>query len=463
MSSKDLTVGSIPHHVRDLTLPASIGLFFQTMYNTVDTYYAGAHSKTALAAVGFSFPVFLLIIAASSGLSRASAGLISNALGAKNEANKNRYIAQGMSIGLFLSAVLVIIGLTVSQPIFKTMGADGELLRLAQAYIQPIFLGTGFFIFASLCNAILSSDGDTKTYGIVLVIGFFLNLIFDPWFMKGGLGIPALGVAGIAWATVLIQFFGCVFLLWTVWRRGLLDLSEPKAFVPDLVTWREIVWQALPATFNLISISISFFTINLFLKHFGESAIAAYTATIRIEQVALIPTFGLYAAIMALVGQNNGAQKYDRIYQTMRWCAGIGVGAASFMAGLMFIFSPQLMRLFTDDKEVIHLGVICLTIIAPILWTYILSATHIAMLQALKRPAYGFFEAITRKVILPIPILWLLIIYFNKDIDWIWYCNAGINLVMTAVTVFYARSVLHRLANETNSQTVGGSASESTT
>jgi len=375
------------------------------MYNTVDTYYAGAHSKTALAAVGLSFPVFLLIIAASSGLSRGSAGLISNALGAKNEADQKRYISQGMSIGLFLSVVLAIVGLWVSKPIFQAMGADGEFLSLAQAYIQPIFLGTGCFIFASLCNAILSSSGDTKTFGIVLIIGFFLNLIFDPWFMKGGFGV-----------------------------------------IPDLATWREITWQALPAAFNLFSISIGFFTVNWFLKHFGESAIAAYTATVRIEQIALIPTFGLYASIMALVGQNNGAQKYDRIYETMRWCVGIGVGAAMFMGGLMFIFAPQLMGLFTDDPEVIELGVICLAIIAPILWTYILSATHIAMLQALKRPAYGFFESITRKIILPIPILWFLVIYLGKDIDWIWYCNVAIQLVVVTVTVLYARSVLRKIA-----------------
>ena len=150
---------------------------------------------------------------------------------------------------------------------------------------------------------------------------------------------------------------------------------------------------------------------------------------------------------MALVGQNNGAMKTDRIYEAMRWCAGLVVGTAILSGGLMFVFSPQLMRLFTRDEEVIRLGVVCLTIIAPILWTYILTATHIAMLQALKRPAYGFFESITRKIILPIPILWLLIVWAAKDIQWIWYCNVAVQFVMTTITVIYSRWVLRKIAD----------------
>ena len=446
MKTKDLTSGSIPRHVADLALPSSIGLFFQTMYNNVDTYYAGQESSTALAAVGLSFPVFLLVIAASSGLSRGGAGLISNAIGAKLVNDQRRYIAQSLSLGLVLSIVLAIVGLFISEPIFRFLGAEGEYLRLAKSYINPIFLGSMFFIVSSLSNAILSSSGDTKTYGVVLIIGFFLNLVLDPWFMKGGFGLPAMEVAGIAWATVVIQMLSSVYLFSTVVRRGLLDIGDLKSLLPDFKTWWEISVQALPATFNIMSIAIGFFAINWFLKHFGESAVAAYTVTTRVEQIALMPTFGLYAAIMALVGQNNGAGKLDRVRETMRFCNMIGFTVNVVMASLMFIFSPQLMAIFTDDEDVIRLGVICLNVIAPIHWSYIMTSTHMAMLQAIKRPGYAFIESITRKIILPLPILWFLVIYLGKDIEWIWYCNAAINIVMTAITITYARWVLNRMS-----------------
>ena len=331
------------------------------------------------------------------------------------------------------------------------MGAEGEYLKVAKSYITPIFIGSVFFIMAGLSNAILSSSGDTKTFGIVLIVGFFLNLILDPWFMKGGYGVPAMGVAGIAWATVVIQALGSIYLVTTVVKRGLLDIRDVRAMIPDLKTWKEIAVQALPATFNVLSISIGFFTVNWFLQHFGESAVAAYGVTTRIEQIALMPTFGLYAAIMAMVGQNNGAKKIGRVRETMWFCNSVGFGMNIAASALMFIFSPQLMALFSDDPDVIRQGVICITIIAPIQWSYIMSATHIAMLQALKKPSYGFFESITRKIILPVPILYWLIILNSKDIEFIWYCNAIINVVMTAITVTYARWVLKRISDDCES------------
>ena len=448
MNTKDLTTGAIPIHVRDLALPASIGLFFQTMYNVVDTFYAGQVSETALAAVGLSFPVFLLVIAAMSGLSRGSAGLISNAIGAKAVEDQHRYIAQSLSLGIFLSVVLAGVGLLVADPIFRFLGAEDEFLEMALNYITPIFLGTLFFIVSGVSNAVLTSSGDTKTFGGVLIVGFFLNLILDPWFMNGGYGLPAMGVAGIAWATVLIQFLGSIFLFSTVVRRGLFETANFGKLAPDFVTWREIAVQALPATFNVMSIAIGFFAINWFLERFGVEAVAAYTATTRIEQIALMPTFGLYAAIMAMVGQNNGAGDLGRVRETMAFCNKVGIAVNLVMAALMFIFSRQLMDIFTDDENVIEYGVTCLNIIAPIHWSYILSATHIAMLQALKRPTYGFFEAIVRKIILPLPILWWLIVLQGKGIEWIWYCNAAINVVVTAVTVAYAYSLLSALEKE---------------
>lgn len=416
------------------------------MYNVVDTYYAGQVSETALAAVGLSFPVFLLVIGASSGLSRGSAGLVSNAIGAKAVDDQRRYISQSLSLGLFLSIALTIIGLLISGPIFRFLGAEDEFLALAIAYIRPIFLGTLFFIISGVSNAILTSSGDTKTYGSVLIVGFFLNLILDPWFMHGGFGLPAMGVAGIAWATVLIQLLGGAYLFSVVVRRGLLEVVNLSSFTPDLKTWWEIAVQALPATFNIVSIAIGFFAVNWFLERFGVEAVAAYTATTRIEQIALLPTFGLYAAIMALVGQNNGAGKIGRVRQTMQYCITLGVSVNLVMAGLMFWFSPQLMGIFTNDAKVIDYGVRCLNVISLIHWSYILSAIHIAMLQALKRPTYGFFESVTRKITLPLPILWLLIVQWNYDIDWIWYSNAAINVVMTVGTVYYAWRVLDLLS-----------------
>jgi len=112
---------------------------------------------------------------------------------------------------------------------------------------------------------------------------------------------------------------------------------------------------------------------------------------------------------------------------------------------LIFIFSRQLMRVFTADVDVIDIGVVCLRIIMVVQWSYVMTSTHLAMLQAVKRPMYGFFESASRKVLLPLPFFWLFVFHLGWDIKYVWYSIAGTNVFMTIVTVVYAQSILRKL------------------
>jgi len=149
------------------------------MYNVVDSFYAGRISTQALAALGFSFPVFLLVIAASGGLSRGASALIANAIGSREHEKQLNYISQSLSLGGLVSVLMTVIGIIIARPLFELLGASGGTLEDAREYMNPIFIGAIFFVLTSLCNAILIASGDSKTYGKVLVVGFFLNLILD--------------------------------------------------------------------------------------------------------------------------------------------------------------------------------------------------------------------------------------------------------------------------------------------
>ena len=125
------------------------------MFNVVDSFYAGKISTDALAALALSFPLFLGIIAVSSGLSRGCSALISNAIGAGDRDRQRRFIAQGFSIGVLASIFVTVAGVFLSRSVFKLLGAEGEYLELAMAYMIPVFLGSSFFVIVNLCNAIL--------------------------------------------------------------------------------------------------------------------------------------------------------------------------------------------------------------------------------------------------------------------------------------------------------------------
>ena len=175
---------------------------------------------------------------------------------------------------------------------------------------------------------------------------------------------------------------------------------------------------------------------------------AAFGVTTRIEQIGLLPTFGLSSAIMALVGQNNGAQLFGRIRLTMKSAIIAGQVLNGTTSIIMFFFARPLMQIFTDDEEVIQLGVNCLYVIAPIQWSYVLTAAHLNMLQAMKRPMYGFYEAMLRKVILPAPLFWLFVSYWAMPVEWVWYSVAVTNVLMTIVTVVIGQRVLASLPRD---------------
>ncbi|MEM7783445.1 MAG: MATE family efflux transporter [Planctomycetota bacterium] len=445
MSALDLTHGSVGRHVRDLAAPASIGWFFQTMYNVVDSFYGGRISTQALAAMALSFPVFLMMIAAASGLSRATSALVANAIGEHDDDKKNRLILQAASLGLWITIGLTTFGLAVQRPLFEVLGATGDYLELSVDYMTPIFLGSIFFVGTGLCNSILVAHGDSKTFGMVLIAGFFLNLIFDPWFLYGGYGVPAMGLAGIAWATVIIQSFGFMFMVSTVLRRRLVTLESSTELIPDLAVYKDLLVQGIPASFNTLSVAIGFFSTTYFLQVYGDATVAAFGVTTRIEQIALLPTFGLSTAIMALVGQNNGARKYDRIRQTMKVCILAGFALALLTSTIIFIFAESVFGLFTEDPEVLEIGVYYARIMMTIQWAFVMTSAHIAFLQAIKRPMYGFFETIFRKLIIPIPMIYAVVILWKWPVEYVWYSMVITVLVMTAVTVLYAQTKLRTI------------------
>ncbi|MCG8527766.1 MAG: MATE family efflux transporter [Opitutales bacterium] len=444
MSSPTLTQGPIGPHIRKIALPMSIGFFFNTMYNVVDSFYAGQISTQALAAMALCFPVFFIIIALSEGVSRGSSALIANSIGAEDREKESAFTSQVFSLGFFFAIGITITGLNVAPPLFRLMGASGDYFQLADDYISPLFWGSAFFLLSSLSNSILIAHGDSKTFGKVLVAGFFLNLVLNPWFLYGGFGVPAMGIAGIAWATVVIQAAGGIFLLTTVLRRKYIHISGIRELMPKLKIYGEILHQGIPTAFNMMSIALGFFVSTYYLNTYSEVAVAAFGVGTRIEQMALLPAIGLGTAIVSIVGQNNGARRFDRVRECVTLCIKYGFVIIAVASLIMYIFATPLVRLFTDDPAVISTGTDYVRIMTFIQWAYVMTFTHTGFLQAVKRPMYGFIESIIRKIILPIGIFYLLVNVLAVKLNEFLYGMAAINVVMTFVTIVYAQWVLRK-------------------
>lgn len=423
----------------------SIGFFFNTMYNVVDSFYAGQVSTSALAALALSFPVFFMIIAISEGIARGSAALIANAIGAKDKEKEKLLSSQVFSLGLIGALSLTVIGLNAAPPLFRILGAEGDYFDLALGYVSPLFIGAVFFLLSSMSNAILLAHGDSKTFGKVLVAGFLLNLVLDPWFLYGGFGLPAMGVPGIAWATVSIQAVGGLFLFSVVLRRGYVDIGSIFRKLPKPKIYGEILRQGIPTSFNMMSIALGFFVTTYYLKFYGEVSVAAFGVGTRIEQIALLPAIGLGSAIVSIVGQNNGAGRLDRVSECMKVCVKYGLFLILIASVLIFVFATPLVRIFTSDEEVIKVGANYTRIMAFLQWAYVMGFIYIGFLQAIKRPMYGFVEAVIRKIVLPIGVFYFVVKILEVDLNGFWYSMVAINIAMTIVTIVYAQRVLRKM------------------
>ena len=441
-----LTAAPISRLIRQIAIPASIGFFFNTMYNVVDTYFGGLISTQTLAAMSLSFPVFFIIIAMSNGIATGTTALIGAALGAKNHDEARLYAIQGISFGILTGVLLTVFGWYLSPPLFTFLGASEEYLRDCLLYMDVIFAGALFFVLIQMCNSMLNAQGDTKTFRNFLILGFFLNILFDPWFIYGGFGVPAMGIRGIAVATVLIHIIGCLYIGWRAYQTGLLTGGKFRDAIPQFAPFKDIARQGLPSSLNFMTIALGVFVITYFLSKFGKEAVAAYGVAIRVEQIALLPTIGLNIATLSIVAQNYGAQHFDRIHETLKKALQYG-GVVSVIGTVCILgFGKYLIGAFSNDIQVIHVGSTYLKIDAFVLYAYVVLFVNIATLQGMKRPMFALIIGAYRQILAPYLVFYLLTKIFDFGVLGLWWGIFLVTWSAAIVTFFYTRRVLKNIA-----------------
>ncbi len=440
-----LTEDSIEKLIIKISLPASIGFFFNTMYNVVDTYFGGKISTEALAALSLSFPVFFLIIAFGSGISSATTALIGHALGSGNKALARHYADQSFLFTIIFSILLTFIALGVSPELFKLLGAQGNYLSLALSYTNVIFFGTVFFMITFFTSAVLSATGDTKTYSKFLFVGFLLNIFLNPTLIYGWFGLPALGLSGVAWATFIVQIIGSIYLMYKVIKTDLVNRYLYKDLKPDWHIWKQIFVQAFPASLSMMTVAIGIFVITYFISSFSKEAVAAYGIATRIEQIALLPALGMNIAVLSLVAQNMGAKKIDRIRLTIKAATKYTMSVLGTGAFLVYVFASHLMSFFTKDMAVVEVGVKYLHIAVFIFFAYGFIFVSDSALRGLKKPIPSVVVGLCRQIAGPLIIFPIMISLFHQDIKGLWVGIALVTWTAALSSWFYTNRIIKHL------------------
>ena len=449
MQDHDLTEGPISGHFRTLAVPAAMGMLFSTLYNVVDIYFAGQLSTQAQAGLAIGFQAFFIMMAVGFGMGSAMGALVGNARGRKDDAATRRTAMQGLSFAFVMTLILIVAGGFAGPFLIALISEPGGYRDAANGYFYWLLSALPGFLIAYSANGILQAHGDTVTMQRAMMASFLANIGLNPLFIYGIPGvIPGIGFNGIALATVVSQTGVMLFVLRAVRNLRVIKGAGLHELMPDLGRYREIFAQMIPTASAFLVMFISGFAVQYALKGFGEHALAAYAVALRVEQVLLLPVFGMTGALLPIAAQNFGAGNHERVRDALRFCWKIGFVMTIVVAPILWLGAPIVMSLFTDTQAVIDVGVSYLRVDSFLLTIYMMLFSINSFLQALKRPIWTLWISIYRQGFGVAFFVWLLIGAFDMNVWGVWL---GIGIAVSSGWII-ALVVANRVAN----QEIGG-------
>ena len=427
-----------------IAIPSSVGTVFMTLYNVVDTYFAGKISPEALAALAQTFPVYFIIIAMGVGLSIGTTSLIANTLGQKNKSKASYFLAQSILLAIITSIIVTFIGIYAGPSLIIFMNDSYTTMILSMEYLNVIFLGSIFIFIQMSVNSSLTAMGDTKTYRNILIISFFLNIFLNPLFIFGYGIIPAMGMKGIAISTVISQGLGTGYIVYKAFKTDLSKYLYINCFKPKFNILIDLLKQGVPAAIGMMMISVGVFIILFFIGQYGDFALAGYGTAIRYEQLYLLPVLGLNTAVLAMVGQNFGANKIVRINQIYNKSLVYGCSFMLISAFIIFFTAEAAIGLFTNNSDVIYYGTKYLQITALMEPIYPIFFISNALIQGLKKANIVMYLTLGRMVVMPLIILPYLIFYLESSYEYVFWGLLIINWIFGLFVFFLTKSIIRK-------------------
>jgi len=439
----DLTKGDIKKQLISMAVPAGTGLLFYTLYNVVDTFYAGLISTEAIAGLSISYPLYFILLAFAVGFGQGTTALVSIAIGKRDFIEAIKIHTQALLITLLFSILIGILTFLLSKPVFIYFGADGIFLNNGLKYIKILSIGAPIFIVSFVVNSLLYAQGDTKKNRNALIVSFFINLIFSPFLSLGYGPMPALGTLGIALATVLSQLFHFFYLSFYAIRSPLFKYFRSKYVRLESKFVLKILRQSIPSCLNMLMIAIGFFIMQKFVTSYGATASAAYGIALRIEQIILLPAIGFSSALLSMVGQNFGSKNFERIYEAFLVSLKLSLTIMIFGAAILILIGDSIASLFSRDSEVIIVASSYLFMAAFLAFIYQIIDRCDSVLTGLRKPTINVFYTFIRLVFLPPIVIYLFSETFEKGLIGIWWAIFFTNLI-GAVFVYFHMKYLYK-------------------
>ena len=396
----EMITGDPKKAIVKLALPMMLSMLLIMLYNIADSIWVAGLGPDALAAVGFITPLFMVLIGLGNGIGAGANSLIARNIGAKNRDQANNAGLHAIVLSIIVSLVFTVLIEVFMVPILQFMGA-GNTIQYAMDYSYIIFGFLFIFVFSGVASAIFRSEGDMRRATIAIAVTAVLNIILDPIFIY----VLNFGISGAAWATVISATMSCIVMSYWIWVKKdlFLDLS-PKNFKYSSHIMIDTLQVAIPSTLETIVFSALAIIINsMLVLAAGTTAVAVYTASMRIVQLAMIPLIGIGTAVLTVAGIAYGAHNYKNLQTAHSYSIKIGFIVSIILGALMFIFSGQIATVFSYTQASAGLASEIATAIS-VLSLFVLAIPHgimsSMMFQGVGKGTYSLLITLLRSLIL---------------------------------------------------------------
>ena len=419
----------------NMALPMIISMLVQALYNVVDSVYVSQISESAVTALSLAFPIQNMQIGFAVGIGVGVNSLLSKSLGENNREAANRTAGNGFTLMFIVTAAFILFGFFGVRPYYEMQSAVTETVEGGIAYSRICCVWTLGVFISILCERLLQATGRTVHTMITQSTGAIVNIILDPILIHGWLGLPAMGIAGAAWATVIGQWTSAALaLLFNIKFNHDIHLNV-RYFKLNSKIVKMILTVGVPSiVMNSIG-SVMNFGMNQILQGFTETATSVFGIYFKLQSFFFMPLFGINNATISIIAFNYGARKPERIVKTLKLAIAVAIGLMT-TGLLVFQFAPDLLLgLFNPSEEFLHIGRSCLRTIS---WSFPLAAVCISLgasFQALGNGIYSTITSVCRQLVVLLPAAFLLSL--SGVVNRVWWAYPIAELASCAATAFF--------------------------
>ena len=440
---KENKMGSmnIKRLILTMSAPIVVSMMVQSLYNVVDSIFVAQISEEAITAVSMAFPFQQLMMSVGIGTAIGVNSLLARNLGAKQFSQVNKIANNGLLLAFLSFIAFFMMGLLLSDKLITIQTDNQEIISHGPVYLRICLMGSLGIFTHLMFERLLQATGRTMYTMIAQISGALMNIILDPIMIFGWFGMPAMGLAGAALATVISQYIGALVVAYLCIRKEKdIDIGF-RYMKPDFKIIRDIYAVGIPSIIMISISSVTIFSMNQILAKFSITAVALLGIYFKLQSFIFMPVFGLNNGIIPIVGYNYGAGNKERMRETI--FLGMRYAVTIMLIGtlIMMVFPDKLLGMFNASDQMMDIGRVAFRIICISFPFAAISIISIGVFQAIGKGTLSMIISIIRQLVVLVPLAYLFSLTGNLSM--VWWSVIIAELVAVSICIRNIRKIIN--------------------